>query len=356
MVAGEYAVLEPSQRAVVIAVDRYITAHIKPGRKNYLSVPKWGIKNITWDIMGDELCFSMFDPRLNFIQNSIYVANRYLQESSHKPSSFELIIDSELDDPLSGRKYGLGSSGAVTVAVISSILAFNRGERELDELEKVFKLAVIANFKTQGSGSGADLAASVYGGWLEYSAFNSEWLSKELIQHKSLGSIIEKAWPDLSIRRLIPPPLLHLAVGWTKEAALTAPMIKKVEDFKDNKAMAYSDFLLESSNAVTRLIRSFESQDHDDAINSLSQNRKALRKLGGKSGINIETEELRKLCSIAERFGSAKSSGAGGGDCGIAFLKSETDRIELLKAWAEENIKPLDISVSGVGVTITSRE
>ena len=49
MIAGRYAVLEPNHKGIVVAVDRYITAHISFSDKNQLSF-QLGLENITWQI------------------------------------------------------------------------------------------------------------------------------------------------------------------------------------------------------------------------------------------------------------------------------------------------------------------
>jgi phosphomevalonate kinase len=356
MIAGEYAVLEPHQKAVVAAVNRYVTANIKPSMQNRLSLPQLGLEDITWKISDERIQFSVSDPRLNFIQNSIFLVKQFLQEKSLIVSPFQLKIESELDDPLSGQKYGLGSSAAVVVAVISAILNLHSGGKEALDLDEIFKLSAITHLKTQGSGSGADIAAAVYGGWLEYSAFSVKWVLDELKHGKKLRSLIEKPWPNLSIRPLTPPSMLQLVVGWTIEAASTAPLIKRVQHFRENNLEAYNEFLEESAKSVARLVQSFEINDCTEAINSLKQNRKALHKLGENALITIETKKLKTLCSIAETFGSSKSSGAGGGDCGIAFLKGDAETEELYKAWKEVEIIPLNLSVSKMGVSVKTKK
>ncbi|MBS4537369.1 phosphomevalonate kinase [Clostridium sp. D2Q-11] len=352
MIAGEYAVLEPKQKSVVIAVDRYVTAYIEPDKKNQISIPQWKIEGITWEMNDERIQFGVSDSRLKFIQNSITVAIRFLQEKSVKLQPFKIQIKSELNDPLTGKKYGLGSSAAIVVAVISAVLRYHTEEGEYPIKEQIFKLSAIAHLKTQGNGSGADIAAAVYGGWLEYTAFSSEWILNELEEGKGIIELIYTSWPNLVIKSLTPPSSLELVVGWTKEAAATAPMIKRVKNFRDSNIDDYNGFLRESYISVEQLINSFEKNDCKEAINSLAQNRKTLQKLDEMTGITIETAELKTLCDIAEAFGSGKSSGAGGGDCGIAFLKSDNQKEELYRAWKAVNISPLNLSISKKGISI----
>ncbi|MDF2790041.1 MAG: phosphomevalonate kinase, partial [Neobacillus sp.] len=166
VIAGEYAVLEPNQQAIVMAINRYITATIEPSGQNMLSLPQLGLDHITWEESGNKVQFSVTDPRLQFVQNSIAIVNQFLLENSITLQSFHLTIKSGLDDPETGRKYGLGSSAAVVVAAISAILSLHSVEKFPPTLDQVFKLAAIAHLKTQKNGSGADIAASTFGGWL----------------------------------------------------------------------------------------------------------------------------------------------------------------------------------------------
>ncbi|GKU23750.1 phosphomevalonate kinase [Clostridium folliculivorans] len=350
MIAGEYAVLEPNQKSVVIAVDRYVTAYIEPSKQNKISLPKLGLEDIAWEINEEKVRFSIADPRLNFIENSISVVNQFLEEKSIEIIPFKLQIKSELDDPLTGTKYGLGSSAAVVVAAISAMLALHSDGKEQPSLYQIFKLSAIAHLKSQKSGSGADIAAAVYGGWLEYSAFMGKWVLSQLDEGTKLTEIVQRDWPNLSIRKLTPPTSIKLAVGWTKSAVATAPMIKNIQSFREHNLDAYNQFLMESSIGVERIIKGFEMNDCEEAIIGLKQNRKALQKLGERAGVDIETEKLKALCTIAEEYGSGKSSGAGGGDCGIAFLKDDSYVKALYEGWKDIGISPLDLKVSQVGV------
>ncbi|MDN6747937.1 MAG: phosphomevalonate kinase, partial [Brevibacterium sp.] len=63
------------------------------------------------------------------------------------------------------------------------------------------------------------------------------------------------------------------------------------------------------------------------------------------SGSQIETEQLRSLCDIAETYGAAaKPSGAGGGDCGIALSEADLPTIDILREWERHGIQRLSLS------------
>ncbi len=75
------------------------------------------------------------------------------------------------------KKYGLGSSAAVTVATVKAILRFY-GVKMSNEL--VYKLSAISHYSVQGNGSAGDIAASVYGGWLAYQTFDKKMVKARI--------------------------------------------------------------------------------------------------------------------------------------------------------------------------------
>lgn len=340
-IAGEYAVLEPGYPAIVVAVDRFITAQITKSEQQTLSLPQLGLPNVACRFEGGQVIFEEEDTRLDFIKNTIAVVHQYLQERSIETKPFSLTITSELDDADSGRKYGLGSSAAVVVAVVSSILTLYRDFLPVSKT-LIFKLAAIAHYQTQGSGSCADVAASTYGGWLHYTAFKASWLKERLKENGSITPLVEEEWPHLQIEPLEAPEELVLAVGWTGSSAKTASLIKKIEPLKQKNSTIYGDFLRKSRDAVSTMVEGFKQSDMELMMASLSANRLALLELSEETGGAIETIHLEKLIAIANCYGAGKSSGAGGGDCGIAF--TSTDKLERLhKQWQDAGIVPLGI-------------
>lgn len=354
LIAGEYAVLEPKQQAIVAAVDRYLSAYIEPSKQNQVSLPQLGLHSVAWKMNNRVVQFNRGDARLKYIQNAIEVAHQFLKEQAISVRPFHLTIKSDLNDPATGRKYGLGSSAAVTVAVISAMLVLYSPRNSQPTLEQIFKLSALAHLRTQKNGSGVDIAASTYGGWICYTAYQPKWVLAQAQEVDKLSDLINKTWPGLSISSLQPPVQLRLCVGWTTEEASTAPLINEFKKFQVWNKTAYARFLAESTQAVTRLVNSFKEGDGLGAISSLTQNRKALSILSEEAGISIETPKLKALCQMAEKTGSGKSSGAGAGDCGIAFVLDEEDQIdELHQLWKTAGIVPLKITVSPAGATAT---
>ena len=64
-----------------------------------------------------------------------------------------------------------------------------------------------------------------------------------------------------------------------------------------------------------------------------------LAELSSLTGVVIETEALKNLCDLAESYtGAAKSSGAGGGDCGIVIFRQKSGILPLMTAWEKTEL------------------
>ena len=344
-IAGEYAITEPNQDSIVMAVDRYLSVKIKRHQYNRLELPEMNLTNIRWSEKRGKAIFKKYHPRLRFIKHILDTFYEYC--GGHAP--VQILVSSELDAN-SGQKYGLGSSAALSVAFLTALLKFSKQSEQVENRLTIFKLASIAHFRAQGNGSCADIAASTYGGWLNYRTFNSEWLMTQLKKGRTVKSIVESEWPGLKIVSLKKPDTLHFLVGWTQETARTAPMVAKVHRLKSKQPEKYSRFLATSQTAVEQMISGFKSGDLDRIITGMKQNRSALRLLGIEANVPIETEKLINLIEIATPYGGAKTSGAGGGDCGIAFIIEEDKIADIYRQWEAVGIKALPLNVSIVGV------
>ncbi|MEW9677983.1 phosphomevalonate kinase [Lentibacillus sp. L22] len=350
MVAGEFAVLEPYHQLVVMAVDRYVYATITEQNNNRLSLLDFALTDLEWDYHANKLDIRAQDDRLRFVEDAMTVVLTYLVENEIRLSHFHLTIKSELDDA-SGVKYGLGSSAAVVTSVIASILHMHLNEKPTAEL--VFKLAAIAHVKTQGSGSGADVAASSYGGFLQYSSFQAEWLLQSYQQAHSIMELLKMEWPYFSVNPIQLPKDIYICIGWTGNPASTSRLIPRIRELNNHHPELYQQFLLDSKQAVTTFLEGVEKSDKGLLFKGVADNRNALATVGKNAGVEVETPLLKTLCDLAEQYGGVgKPSGAGGGDCGIAFMPNLQMANRLMKAWQDVGIKPLTISPNLFGATM----
>ena len=344
MVAGEFAVLEPYQKLIVMAIDRFVFTTISTSETNMVHLPNFNLQHLAWQWVDGKIVFEEKDERIAFIQAAIETTYTYLQEQDVNVAPFTITVQSELDNQASGEKYGLGSSAAVVTSVVQAMLSHCLQSSPNKDL--IFKLAAIAHVRTQGNGSGADIAASTYGGVLEYASFQAEWLLKEIKESPSIDALIEKKWLYLSIKKSAFPSDLDISVGWTGKPASTKSLVNDILALKISAPNDYETFIQHSREAVTKIVYGMEENDIALFLAGISENRLALARLGESADVPIETEKLAELSDIAEQFGGAgKLSGAGGGDCGLAFVEEEVNVPAMHKAWITANIEPLDIHI-----------
>lgn len=352
MIAGEFAVLEPNHHLVVMAVDRFVYTSIMDSETNQLSLLDYQLNDVKWMFNGKKVMIQHADERTAFVENAMTTVLTYLQEQSIEITPFSLTVNSELDDKETGAKYGLGSSAAVVTSVITAILTKFYEKKMTKKL--IFKLAAISHVRTQGSGSGADIAASTYGGVLLYSSFQANWLKELISSETSTTKIIDKDWENLSIKKVQLPKELNVCVGWTGKPASTANLVSEISKLKEDEIEAYDTFLAESERAVQSIVTGMTNNDLRPFFEGITKNKYALATLGQTANVEIETEKLHLLSKEAEKFGGVgKLSGAGGGDCGIAFLPQSVNCEELHQSWTELGIVPLQVNIHPYGAELS---
>lgn len=339
-IAGEYAVVEKGYPAIIIAVDQFISVSLKETAFKG-SIQAYDNSPITFKRVEERLVLDYRDNRLSYVINSINVVEKLAQQLNKDLLFYDLSVESDLEN-IEGKKYGLGSSAAVTVSTIAVLCKLY--DIELSKLS-LFKLAAIVHYNINSNGSGGDLAASIYGGWIAFTTFDKDWL-KHQIEQTSISELINMDWPYLSIKELIAPKDLKLLIGWTGSPASTTVLVDKVSESRNANAKFYQEFLEESQKCVNLMIKGFQENDTDKIMEQISVNRKLLQNLGDKLQVEIETVKLAKLSNIAQDFkGAAKSSGAGGGDCGIAIFKNDYDENSVKDKWRQAGIIDLDLKV-----------
>lgn len=346
--AGEYAVVEAGYPAVIAALDQYLTVTIEPSDHGLLHSSQQADLYLTWERQ-EGIVHVQGDHPYALIETAMQVTEAYLTAKGQScQATYSLAVQSDLDDQTSGAKYGLGSSGAVTVATVKALLTYY-GHRP-DAL-LTYKLAALAQTKLGMTGSFGDLAASSFGGLIAYHSLDRSWLLGKMAE-LSLLDLVESDWQGLSISPIQLPEGLDLLVGWTGSAASTDRLVSQMESQKSQaeKEHIHSQFLADSKTCVEQLIVACQTNDSASVRQAIAQNRKLLQDFARGMGLVIETPRLSQLCDLAQTYGAvAKSSGAGGGDCGICLVDSKEQKVAIEKAWQQAGILPLQLK-------ITSRE
>lgn len=271
---------------------------------------------------------------------AIEIFEQYAKSCDIAMKHFHLTIDSNLDDS-NGHKYGLGSSAAVLVSVIKVLNEFY--DMKLSNLY-IYKLAVIANMKLQSLSSCGDIAVSVYSGWLAYSTFDHEWV-KHQIEDTTVEEVLIKNWHGLHIEPLQAPENMEVLIGWTGSPASSPHFVSEVKRLKSDPSF-YGDFLEDSHRCVEKLIHAFKTNNIKGVQKMVRQNRTIIQRMDKEATVDIETEKLKYLCDIAEKYhGASKTSGAGGGDCGITIINKDVDKEKIYDEWTKHGIKPLKFNI-----------
>jgi phosphomevalonate kinase len=362
-IAGEYAVVEPGRPAIVVAVDRTVSV-------TAAVVPSDGA-----DAVADVEIVSDLSPQgarlwrhggrlagrgpdserlagggLAHVVSAVEVLTRLLAEQGREIPALHLSVTSRLHE--AGTKFGLGSSGAVTVATVAAL-----GDLFGLHLspETRFRLAVLATGRLDPNASCGDLAASTWGGWLAYRAPDRAAVLK-LALRAGIAETVRAPWPDFAVRRLPPPARLALQVGWTGTPASTGALVSKLDSWRDGPV--YREFLARSAECVRACENALERGEDRELLAAIRDARLLLAGLDREAGLGIGTDRLTALCDAAEaEGGAAKPSGAGGGDCGIALIKTTgpggaARLARLRERWAAAGIRPLPLHVQlteGVG-------
>lgn len=342
-IAGEYAVVETGHPAILVALNQFATCTItaRHGDQGQIISDQYQNNALSWRRRDGHLVIDGRDNPFTYILAAIQVTEEYARAHHRQLGLYDLRIDSQLDSA-AGKKYGLGSSAAVTVATVKALCAYYHLPTTLEIL---FKLAALAHFTVQGNGSLGDVAASVYGGWIAYHSFDRQWLINQRAS-ADLPTLLALPWPRLRIESLTAPRELALLIGWTGKPASTSRLVDRIARFKAQQPRQYQHFLAASRACLKQMVTGFHRGSLPLIQEAVRKNRQALRQLATQSGVAIETPRLTELCQIANRFGgAAKTSGAGGGDCGIAILSRATDLTRVLHEWAAKQIEPLPLTV-----------
>ena len=312
--AGEYAILEPGQLALIKAIPIYMSGEIAFSE--------------TYRIYSDMFDFEVDltpNPAYSLIQETIALMNDFLADRGQTLRPFSLEIRGKMERE--GKKFGLGSSGSVVILVVKALLALYHLSIDQDLL---FKLASSVLLKRGDNGSMGDLACIVAEDLVLYQSFDRQkvaaWLEEE-----NLATVLERDW-GFSISQVQPALECDFLVGWTKEVAVSSQMLQQIKQDIDQ------NFLASSKATVATLVETLEQGKAEKIIEQVE---KASQLLEGLS-TDIYTPSLRELKMASQGLQAvAKSSGAGGGDCGIALSFDAQSTENLKNRWANLGIELL---------------
>jgi phosphomevalonate kinase len=332
ILTGEYAVLDGAT-ALVIAVDRRVTARRRVGPRGS-------------------------SPFLVGVADEL--ARRYGADHPATRAALEIVVDSR-SFFLGTTKLGLGSSAAVTVAATALALATTHDVPVIDR-DAVHAVAAAAHATAQSTrprvtsgevvprrralsssdlaaqlepggirGSGADIASAVHGGLI---AFQS-------------GSHTRLAWPTG----------VTLLPFFTGAAADTAELVGKVNAARVANRVAVEAALAAIAKASRAACQACESRAPEIAANALlaalALAGHATDQLAAATGLPLVPPCVADArAALARLHGTAKTTGAGGGDVAIAVIPATEDVTRARRLLIEVGCQPLDLAVDTTGVDL----
>ena len=306
MLYGEHAVVY-GHPCIVTAVDQRVQVTVEPNGEGEIHVasPNVGLDEYHKSLVRlgkDDVPKSM--SFVEFLIKRIY-------EKYKITNGIRVTTESDFST-----QFGFGSSAAVVVALAKALSIYF--DLKLSE-RQIFDEAYGAVLDVQGVGSGFDVAASTYGGTLYY---------------VSPGKVIEQLHPGD----------LPLVVGYTGIKADTPTIVRQVAELRRQEKWVDAVFG-DIKDLVERAKTYFENIDYEQLGKLMDKNQDLL------SALNVSSDKLDKLIGAVRGAGAygAKLSGAGGGDCMIAFVDDSKSK-EVVAAIEKVGGVWIDVKTGAPGV------
>jgi phosphomevalonate kinase len=294
LLCGEYAVLEGAP-AIVAAVDRRVTvswtdqaASMPPEVEATLAVAK--------AVCGD-------------VRGALEVDASALRRDASK--------------------LGLGSSAAAAAAAAAAVFATHgHGLDDPAVVRRAFDCALEGHASVAPQGSGVDVAASSFGGFLRC-----------------------RRDGGLEVERLAAPHGLCIELVWTGHPARTSELVAKVFGLRERALGEYRQRMGSLSGLASAFADAFERGFPSDVVRAAASYAAAMAALGEAAGAPIMDAQLERVAELAGRFsGSAKPCGAGGGDVAVAFFVDSEAASAFKLACEDEGLHPIEVSWGAPGV------
>ncbi|MGT2932567.1 phosphomevalonate kinase [Streptococcus catagoni] len=312
--AGEYAILKAGQTAIIKNIPIKMTAEIKACKEISLYSDKY-----------DYVAGLKADENYQLIQTAIETMSQLLGKKIEDLPAFSLSIKGKMEE--NGKKYGIGSSGSVTVLTLKALAKFYQIELSKDLL---FKLAAYSLLKLGDNGSMGDIACIAFEDLIAYRSFDRQLISQR-IKEESFEDLLKSDW-GYQIEVIRPKLATHFLVGWTKIPSISKDMINLL------KAKIDDSFLRESQLGVLSCKKALLENDQELFMASIERLSKLLMDLD-PAVYHPKLRELKESCQGIDAV--AKSSGSGGGDCGVAFAFSQAAKDTLIKDWEQRGIQTI---------------
>jgi mevalonate kinase len=269
MLLGEHAVLR-GEKALVAAIDQRMSVELIPNRDSQIHIHSaLGEYRGCLGAMGDH-------PKLRFVLAAIRAHEKRIS------TGFDLRISAPFSDQV-----GFGSSAAVSVAVHGVLLRWIEGT--MPAQEQLFEQALATMRAVQGRGSGADIAASVYGGLVAYRM-----------------DAIDEVFP-------IALPISALYCGYK---CATPEVLARMEQAYAQDPMRLDALYKRMGHCAREGIEGLQAGDLQEMARAMEAQQICMVELGLNTP---ELDEIVEAMQDMNGLSGVKISGSGLGDCVVAF-------------------------------------
>lgn len=299
MLLGEYAVLH-DKTAIVCAIDKRIEVILSP-RDDEQIVINSDLGNYNTSINN----LNVASP-FEFVLNAL--------KAKQLPSGCDISIRAEFPSDV-----GLGSSAAVTVALITTLNQWlGRTQLTKEELWQEVKAIIL---KTQGKGSGADIAASVYGGVI---GFRHNPLHVTQLKHS-----------------------LPICAIYSGKKTTTMKAIQIVKQRYDKSPEQFERLFDSVDDLSHQCIKAINNKDWKSLGDLWNQAQDIMDQLGVS---NTLLDDITKTLQQRPDVFGAKISGSGLGDCVIGLGQIDDGIFPQDDEQKDLGVKQIPIAVSQTGV------
>ena len=328
VLTGEYAVLEGAP-ALVLALDRRARVTLDAVAEDVfvIDAPDLGVHDAVAYLDGHRhLIFDNAEPGSREVLGVAVSVIESCAAAGALPG-FRVALDTHcFFSSGERRKFGLGSSAALAVALGGALLAHaGLGPPSASALIAAHRAA------QGGHGSGLDIAASLSGGVIEYRLRNGQ------------PQITRASWPDE----------LLFSCAWSMQDASTGVFLRGLAAWRDGEPARYDALMRELAMCASTAAAALREHDVVALLEAVDAYALGLSRLGRASGLDIVSAEHRTLAAVALTCGvTYKPCGAGGGDIGIA-LTTDAYRMRAFRhGVVQAGLQCLDMRLEPIGLQV----
>ncbi len=333
VISGEYAVLDGAP-GIAVAMDIRASARVRAADRGQLIVAGDGAWAFDIDSTGC-LHWPVVPPAgQGRVLAAVWATLAAAGAAPAEPRAVTLdtrAFSRQVAGAAAAVKLGLGSSAAVVAALTGALLA----QTGAVSPGRVLELATAAHRDFQGGGSGIDVAAAVLGGVVA------------LVPDGGASRVRCPGWPAG----------LHVLAAWTGTAASTPGLLARVAAFREREPRACARALVPLDVAARAVLVAWEAADVPAVLASVEDFASHLRAFDVAGDIGIWTPAHERLAGMARMAGAFyKTSGAGGGDFGLALAASPGPIAQFAAACAAEGVLTVPVDAEADGVEVSARK